>query len=82
MAKIITSFASADGKAFDTELAADAHDLALSQVASVAAYAVAAKLGKAEATRAAKHVAGYAAFMVTYVAPEAVETAAVETAAA
>lgn len=71
MAKISTSYESADGKKFATELEADAHDLSLSLAGSIKAFVTVTKLGKAEATRAAKYVAQYTAFMVTYVQPEA-----------
>lgn len=63
-------FLSSDNKEFNTALEADAHDLVLSQKVSVDAYAAAAKLGPAEATRARKYISGYAAFMTTFVAPE------------
>lgn len=63
MAKISTSYESNDGKKFATELEADAHDLLLSLAGSVAAFAKATKLGKAEATRAVKYISQYTAFM-------------------
>lgn len=66
MAKIITSYASADGTSFESALAADAHDLVLSQKASVDAYAAEAKLGRADATRARRHISGYTAFMAAF----------------
>lgn len=62
MAKVSTSYESTDGKKFPTELEADAHDASLQMGESVAAYAAAAGLGKAEATRALKYIAGYRAF--------------------
>ncbi len=71
MAKVITSFESADGKTFDTALAADAHDLMQSQKVGVDAYTVAAGLNASEATRARKYIAGYTTFMTTFVPPEA-----------
>jgi hypothetical protein len=66
MAKISTSYESLDGKKFLTELEADAHDMAVSQAASVAAFVIEARLGKAEATRAAKYVSAYTVFMASY----------------
>lgn len=71
MAKIITAYASVDGKEFSTALEADAHDLALSQKVSVDAYAAEAKLGPAETTRARKYISGYTSFMTTFVPAEA-----------
>ena len=71
MAKLISAYAANDGKEFATALEADAHDLALTQKASVDAYSAEAKLGAAEATRARKYISGYTAFMATYEAPAA-----------
>ncbi len=62
MAKISTTYEANDGKKFSTELEADAHDAALALAPKVAAYAAAAGLGKAEATRALRYISGYQVF--------------------
>lgn len=63
MAKISTSYEAADGKKFPTEIDADAHDLTLSMADDISSFTALRGLGKADATRAVRHITGFAAFM-------------------
>ena len=65
--KVVTQFETSDGKKFDNELNAKGHEKSLSIAKSIRAYAKAATLPQAEATRALRLISGYAVFMEDYV---------------
>lgn len=62
MAKIKQVFLSDDGKEFDTEAAADAHNMSLQVGNHVEAYIQANGITKAQAGLFRKHLPGYLAF--------------------
>jgi hypothetical protein len=65
--KKVALFTTSDGKDFKDEVEANAHEKGLSESKSIEAYVEANKLIKAGAGMARKHIAGYLAFMDTYV---------------
>lgn len=69
MVKAITSFETSDGKKFNNELDANAHEQYLEIDGAIAAYTEAAGLKAADATRAKRHISAYVAFMKSYKGP-------------
>lgn len=69
MVKQVTSFETSDGKKFTSEIEALGHEQLLQIGGAIEAYAKAASLQPAEATRAKKYISGYVAFLKTYDGP-------------
>lgn len=57
------TFVTADGKSFDTEAEADAHEAGLQAAESIKSYVQHAGLKKAQATLVRNHIAGYLGFV-------------------
>ncbi len=70
MAKIKQVYVSRDGKEFESEVEADAHERSLDMQENIEKYIVASGLQKAQAGLMRKHLPAFATFVETgYVAP-------------